>query len=160
MDLRKPLALVLYKLFHAPVPYSGRDVDIILHNYIDHSGTMHFVRTFFKNASFPETVTFASHMVCSGDHRIIDTTGYGMGGEADVSVDSEGSLVYEVRKFVVRIPLLGLIVRLPNWLSPFGGGHTKEVGETEDSFRIELEMTHPIFGLTLAYTGRCRFESP
>ena len=77
-----------------------------------------------------------------------------------MGVDGEGRLVYDMRKYVVRMPFLGLIVRFPTWLSPFGGGRTKEIGETEDSFRVEFEMRHPIFGRTVAYTGRCRFESP
>ena len=156
----KPLALVSYRLFHAPVPHNGRDVEISLLNRVDDSGAMHWVRTFFSNASFPEAVTFTSHTVCSGDHRIIEFTRYGVGVEADLSVDGEGSLVYDMRKYVMRMPFLGLTVRFPTWLSPFGGGRTREIGETEDSFRVEFEMTHLIFGRTLAYTGRCRFESP
>ena len=156
----KPLALVSYRLFHAPVPHSGRDVEMSVHNRVDESGAMHWVRTFSNNDSFPETVTFRSHMVCSGDHRLIEITRYGLGVEADLSVDGEGSLVYDMRKYVVRMPLLGLIVRFPTWLSPFGGGRTKEIGETEDSFRVEFEMAHPIFGRTVAYTGRCRLEVP
>ena len=156
----KPLALVSYRLLHAPVPYSGRDVEMSLHNRVDDSGAMHWVRTFFSNASFPEDVTFTSHMVCAGDHRIIEFTRFGVGVESDLSVDGEGSLVYETRKYVVRMPFVGLIVRFPTWLSPFGGGRTREIGETEDSFKVEFEMTHPIFGRTLAYIGTCRFESP
>ncbi|MCH7653270.1 MAG: DUF4166 domain-containing protein [Chloroflexi bacterium] len=155
----KPLAVVSYRLFHAPVPHSGRDVEVNVHNYVDNSGAMHWFRTFYKNASFLEDATFVSHMVCSGDHRIIEFTKYGVGVESDLSVDDEGSLVYDMRKYVVRTPPFGLIVKFPTWLSPFGGGRTKEIGETEDSFRIEFEMNHPIFGRTVAYTGRCRFES-
>ena len=155
----KPLALVSYRLFHAPVPHTGRAVEMSLHNRVDDSGTMHWVRTFFKNTSFPETVTFPSHMVCSGDHRVIEFTRYGLGVESDLSVDGEGSLVYVIRRYVVRMPFLRLTVRFPTWLSPFGSGRTKEIGETEDGFRVEFEMTHPIFERTLAYTGRCRFES-
>ena len=155
----KPLALISYGLFHAPVPHSGTDVEISVHNRIDDSGAMRWVRTFFKNASFPEEVTFTSHMVCSGDHRLVEITRYGVGVESDLSVDGEGSLVYDIRKYVVGMPFLGWIVRFPTWLSPFGGGRTKEIGETEDSFRVEFEMTHPIFGRTVAYAGRCRFES-
>ena len=155
----KPLALLSYRLFHAPVPHSGTDVEISVHNRIDDSGAMHWVRTFSKNASFPEDVTFTSHTVCSGDHRIIEFTRYGLGVESDLRVDGEGSLVYDMRKYVVRMPFLRLFVRFPTWLSLFGGGRTKEIGETEDSFRIEFEMTHPILGRTVAYTGRCRIES-
>ena len=155
----KPLALLSYKLFHAPVPYNGTDVDMSLHNEVDDSGAMHWVRKFFINTSFPETVTFTSHMVHSGRRRVIEFIRFGVGVEADLSVDCEGSLVYDIRNYVVKVPFLGLIIRFPTWLSPFGGGRTKEIGETEDSFRVEFEMTHPIFGQTLAYTGSCRFES-
>ena len=40
-NIIKPLALVSYKLFHGPVPYSGRDVEFSLHNRVDDSGAMH-----------------------------------------------------------------------------------------------------------------------
>ena len=155
----KPMALVSNRLFRAPVPRSGRAVEMSLHNRVDDSGAMHWVRMFFSNPSFPEDVTFTSRMVCSGDHRIVELTRYGLGVETDLSVDGEGSLVYVIRRYVVRMPFLRLTVRFPTWLSPFGGGRTKEIGETEDSFRVEFEMTHPIFGRTVAYTGRCRLES-
>ena len=154
----KPLALVSNRLFQAPVPRSGSAVKMSLHNRVDDSGAMHWVRTFFNNPSFPEDVSFTSRMVCSGDHRIIEYTRYGLGVESDLRVDGQGSLVYDMRKYVVRMPFFRLMVRFPTWLSPFGGGRTKEIGETEDSFRIEFEMTHPIFGRTVGYTGRCRFE--
>ena len=153
------LAHVSHRLFHAPVPRRGIDVEVSVRSRVDDSGAMHWVRMFFKNTSFPKDVTFTSRTVYSGDHRIIEFTRYGLGVEADLSVDVEGSLVHDMRKYVVRMPFLGMVVRFPTWLSPFGGGRTKEIGETEDSFRIEFEMTHPIFGRTVAYTGRCRFES-
>ena len=156
----KPVALLSYMLFHAPLPHGGKDVEFSLHNCVDDSGAMHWLRTFFSNASFPADMTFASHMLFSGDHRIIETTKYGVGVESDLGVDVAGSLVYDIRKYVVRLPFLGLIVRFPTWLSPFGGGRTTEIGETEDSFRVEFEMTHPIFGRTVGYRGRCRIESP
>jgi hypothetical protein len=156
----KPLALVSYKLLGAPVPYSGRDVETIVRNRIDDSGAMHWVRNFIQNASFPEAITFGSRMVWSGDGRIIEFTRYGVGVESDMTVDGSGSLVYDVRRYVVSVPFLGLIVRVPTWLTPFGGGRTKEIGETEESFRVEFEMVHPIFGRTLGYMGRFWFESP
>ena len=40
----KPLALISYGLFHAPVPHSGTDVEISVHNRIDDSGAMRWVR--------------------------------------------------------------------------------------------------------------------
>ena len=155
----KPVALLSYMLFHAPVPHGGKDVEFSLHNRVDDSGAMHWLRTFFSNDNFPEHMTFVSHMVFSGDHRIIETTRYGVGVESDLGVDNVGSLVYEIRKYVVILPFLGLIVRFPTWLSPFGGGRTTEIGESENSFRVEFEMTHPIFGRTVGYKGSCRIES-
>ena len=156
----KPLASISYMIFHAPVPHAGKEVEFSLHSRVDDSGAMHWRRTFFCNASFPEEVTFASHMVFSGDHRIIETTRFGLGVESGLGVDDVGSLVYDIRKYVVRMPFLGLFVRFPTWLSPFGGGRTTEIGENENSFRVEFEMNHPIFGRTVGYKGRCRIESP
>ena len=155
----KPLALASYKLLYAPVPYSGKNVEISVQNRVDDSGAMHWVRTFFSNDSFRKTVTFESHMVCSGEHRIIEFSRYGIGVEADLSVDAQGRLVYEMRKYVVRLPVFGMILKFPTWLSPFGGGRTTETGESETGFSVDFEMRHPLLGRTIAYTGRCRFES-
>ena len=69
-----------------------------------------------------------------------------------------GGLVYEARNYVIGVPFLGLLVRVPTWLSPFGGGRTTETGEDNDNFRVEFEMTHPIFGRTVGYSGRCRIH--
>ena len=154
----RPLALVSYRILRAPVPYSGRDVELRLHNRVDDSGAMQWTRTFFSGAGFPKTVTFESRMICSADHRIVELTRFGVGVESALSVDGEGGLVYDIQSYVLRTPLIGLLLRFPTWLSPFGRGRTKEIGETEDAFRIEFETAHPLFGRTLAYSGRCRFE--
>ena len=152
----KPLALLSYKLFRAPVPRGGENVEFTVHSRVDGSGAMHWRRSFFSNASFPRDVTFASHMVFLGDHRIVETTRFGLGVESSLIVDDSGSLVYDIRNYTISMPFLGLIVRFPAWLSPFGGGRTTESGENEDSFRVEFDMTHPIFGRTVGYTGSCR----
>ena len=152
--------LISYRLIRAPVPHSGRGISLALENRIDSSNVMHWVRTFYKNRSFPETITFVSQMFCSGERKVIETTRYGLGVEANLSVTGDGSLVFDTSSYVVVLPYLGLIVRFPTWLSPFGRGHTKEIGETEDSFKVEFEMNHPIFGRTVAYSGRCQFETP
>ncbi len=154
----RPLALLSYMLFGAPVPHGGEDIEFAVHSRVDESGTMHWRRTFFGNASFPGDVTFASHMVFLGDHRIMETTRFGLGVEECLSVDDAGRLVYDVQKFTIRVPFLGLIVSVPTWLTPFGGGRTTETGENEHSFRVEFEMTHPVFGRTVGYTGRCRMS--
>ena len=120
---------------------------------------MHWLRTFFGNDGFHRDVTFSSHMVFSGDHRIIETTRWGLGVESDLRVDDVGSLVYDIRKYVLRVPFLGLIIGFPTWVSPFGGGCTTETGESEASFSVNFEMTHPVFGRTIGYSGRCRMSS-
>ena len=155
----RPLALVSYLLLHAPVPHDGSDVQIRLENRVEAPGTMRWTRTLSNTTSFARPVTFTSRMVCSGEHRVIEFTKFGIGTEADLRVDAEGSLVYDIRNYVLRVPFLRLIARFPTWLSPLGGGRTLEIGETADIFRIEFEMTHPLFGRTLAYSGTCRIES-
>ena len=151
----RPLALLSYLLFRAPVPHPGDNVEFTVHSQVDDFGTMHWLRTFYRNPSFPRDVTFASHVVFSGDHRVIETTKFGIGVEAKLSVDDAGSLVYDVQKYTIRAPFLGLIVRIPTWLSPFGGDRTTESGEEQDNIRVDFKMTHPVFGRTIGYTGKC-----
>ena len=153
--LVRPLALLSYALFRAPVPRGGRDVGFALHNRIDASGTMHWLRRFSSNASFPRDVAFESQMVFLGDHSVIETTRHGLGVESRVSVGDGGSLVYEIERYVMRVPFVGLAVGFPTWLSPFGGGRITETGEGGDCFAVDFEMAHPILGPTVGYSGRC-----
>ena len=130
--LIRPLAVLSYALFGTPVPRGGRDVVFALHNRTDDAGTMHWLRRFAGNASFPKDVTFESQMVYLGDHSIKETTRHGLGIKSRVRVGDGGSLVYEIVRYVVRVPLVGLAVGFPTWLSPFGGGRITETGEGED----------------------------
>ena len=154
----RPLAVLSYALFSAPVPRGGRDVGFTLHNRTGASGTMHWLRRFSSNASFPRDVTFKSSMAFLGDHRIVETTRHGLGIESSVSVGDDGSLVYEIERYVLRVPVLELTVRFPTWLSPFGGGRITETGEADDCFAVDFQMSHPILGATVGYSGRCRMS--
>ena len=58
-----PLAHVSHRLFQTPVPDGGIDVEVSVHNWVDDSGAMHWVRMFFKSAGFPDDVTFTSRML-------------------------------------------------------------------------------------------------
>ena len=156
--LVRPLAILSYALFGAPVPRGGGDVGFALRNRTDDAGTMHWLRSFASNASFPRDVTFESQMVLLGDHRVIETTRHGLGIESRVRVGDGGSLVYEIVRYVVRVPLVGLAVGFPTWLSPFGGGRITETGEGEDCFAVDFQMAHSILGPTVGYSGRCRIS--
>lgn len=154
----RPLAWLSYRLFRAPVPHGGEDVELTVHSCVDGLGAMHWHRTFFSNPSFPGDVTFASRMLFLGDHRIAEITRCGLGVESVLRVGDSGSLIYDIQRYVIRVPLLGLTVGFPTWLSPFGGGRTTETGEDDGGFRVEFEMVHPVFGRTVGYAGRCRID--
>ena len=154
----RPLALLSYALFGAPVPSCGRDVGFTLHNRTDASGTMHWTRSFSSNPSFPRYVSFESQVVFLGDHMIRETTRHGLGVDSSVSVDESGSLVYDIERYALRVPVLGLVVGFPTWLSPLGGGRITETGEGDDCFAVDFAMAHPLLGPTVGYSGRCRMS--
>ncbi len=156
--LVRPLAVLSYALFRAPVPRGGSDVRFTLSNRTDTEGTMHWLRIFEGNPSFPSDVTFESQMTFLADHRIVETARHGLGIESGVSVGDGGSLIYDIERYVLSVPLLGLAVRFPTWLSPFGSGRITETGEDEDCFTVDFQMSHPILGRTIAYSGRCRMR--
>ena len=105
-------------LFRAPVPHNGENVEFTVHSRVDGSGVMHWLRAFYGSDGFRRDVTFSSHMVFSGDHRIMEITRWGLGVESNLRVDDVGSLVYDIRKYVLRVPFLGLIIGFPTWVSP------------------------------------------
>ena len=154
----RPLALLSYALVGAPVPRGGRDVGFTLHNRTDDPGTMHWVRSFAGNPSFPRDVTFESSMTWLGDHMVRETTRHGLGVDSSVSVGESGSLVYDIERYVLRVHALRMTFRFPTWLSPFGGGRITETGEGEDCFAVDFRMAHPILGNTVGYSGSCRMR--
>lgn len=156
--LIRPLALLSYALFGAPVPGGGRNVKFTLHNRTDDAGRLHWVRRFSRNPSFPGDVTFESSMIWLGNHRVTETTRHGFGIESRVGVGDGGSLVYDIETYVVRSPVFGLIVRFPTWLSPFGGGRITETGQGDDCFAVDFQMAHPLLGPTVGYSGRCQMS--
>ena len=98
----RPAALLSYMLFRAPVPRSGENVEFTVHSRVDGSGVMHWLRTFYGSDGLRRDVTFSSHMAFSGDHRIMETTRWGLGVESDLRVDHVGSLVYEIPEVRVK----------------------------------------------------------
>lgn len=157
-SLVRPLAALSYALFGAPVPRGGRDVGFTLHNRTDDAGRLHWVRKFSRNASFPGDVTFESSMIWLGNHRVRETTRHGLGVDSSVSVGEGGSLVYDIERYVLRVPVLGLTATFPTWLSPFGGGRITETGKGADCFAVDFHMSHPVLGPTVGYSGRCRMS--
>ncbi len=156
----RPLARLSYAIFGAPVPRGGKNVPFTLRNRTDDSGAMHWDRVFAAGPLSPTPVRFRSRMFYAGDHRILELTRFGLGVESHVSVDDEGSLIYEVLRYVLTLPLLRRTARFPAWLAPFGGGTTREKGVDERSFSVDFEMRHPLLGRTVAYRGTCRIRSP
>ena len=124
----RPIAWLSHRLFGAPVSHGGADVEITVHSSVDGSGTMHWLRTFLRNDSFPRDVNFESHVAFGGDHRVVESVRFGLGAESDLRVDDSGRLIYEIRRYTIRIPLLGQMVKFPTWLSPFGGSQHHRVG--------------------------------
>ena len=120
---------------------------------------MRWVRNFIEDFNFPAGIAFASRMIWSGDHRIVEYARVrgGCGGGRECRRRREPGL---------RHPQLrGEDTRsrrdrtAPDVALPFRAWKHERDRETSESFRAESEMTHPLFGRTLGYAGTCKIES-
>jgi hypothetical protein len=92
---------------------------------------------------------FRSRMVPVGGNEILEITASGLGWRAAYSF-SEGKVRLEHRGYGVR--RFGRLIPLPlTWI--FGRASAEEVAIDDHSFRMRMEIRHPLFGLVYAYGG-------
>ena len=142
------LFLLPGRIFGALVPYRGNNIPTEVRNWTtrDNASDMFWHRTLdFDN----KQVIFASRMEHIEGNEIIEHVRYGMGIRMGMSVD-RGALVFRSKGYVLNSGLVRLPI--PAWLI-LGDAEIIEQALSEDKFRIDFNMLHPLFGRTFAYSG-------
>ncbi|MGZ4970656.1 MAG: DUF4166 domain-containing protein [Methylobacter sp.] len=92
---------------------------------------------------------FASRMVWQQDHELIELVGMGFGIRLKLSVE-QGKLIYRSHGHLLKIG--PLTISIPDTLL-LGHAVITEQALSEDSFLLDFQIVHPIWGKTYYYGG-------
>ena len=150
------LFLLPGRVFGALVPYKGRNIPTEVRNWTttDNGNAMFWHRTL----RFPHkpTAIFTSRMEHVIGNEIIEFVRFGMGIKMQMSVEN-GALCYTSRGYVWKIA--GIKIPIPTWLI-LGNATIIERATSDDTFYIDFNMVHPLFGRTFAYSGTFQISQP
>jgi len=132
----------------ALVPYQGRDIPVVV-NFRSEPDSIAYCldRTF----NFPDKkpYIFYSRMVQIKNGVIVEFMKYGIGWKHRYSFNGE-KVILEHLGYVWKIGSITIPVPVGLFL---GRGHAEEEAINDDSFRMEMIITHPLFGKMYVYRG-------
>jgi hypothetical protein len=144
--------LPLLKLVGALVPYQGNDVPVTV-KFQSHkdSPAIHFDRTFY----FPDKkpYDFWSRIEVIQANDVIEFMRFGIGWRITYLLDGS-KVVMQHNGYVCK--LFGKIIPLPVSLL-MGKCYAEEVATSDNSFRMLMHLTHPLFGKMFEYAGEFHF---
>jgi len=137
----------LLKLFGALVPYDGEGIPVTVAFYSGpNSSDFHFDRTF----QFPaKTFRFHSRLIPIAGGDVIEVMRSGMGWRSR----------YQIEDGHISLSPIGYYWRIGNWNVPLpitwmiGVCTASEDVLTDNGFKMQMTITHPIFGETYRYEG-------
>lgn len=138
------------RIFGALVPYRGRNIPTEVRNWTSEEN--HQAMFWYRTLEFPDKppVIFSSRMEYIKDHEIIEYVRYGLGIRMKLSVDDEGTLVFNSTGYIWKIGVIRITI--PTWLI-LGDARIIEKSIGGGKFYIEFNMVHPLFGRTFSYSG-------
>ncbi len=139
------------RLCGALVPYSGNNVPVMV-RFTSPPGTrrFYFDRTFHFPGHAP--YHFRSYMEQIGENEVAEFMRFGFGWRARYSWDGQ-RVRLQHKGYVWRV--CGMHIPLPlGW--GIGGGDAWEEPIDDKSFRMWMEVVHPLFGKTYSYGGTFR----
>lgn len=146
--MAKPFLLPA-RFFGALIPYSGRNIPTHVTNRTleDDRQSMFWHR----QLQFPgrPTSTFRSRMVYLRDDEIIEYVRFGLGIRMRLSVEHD-ALIFTSRGYLWNLGWFS--ISIPDWLL-LGQARIIEQAISDDDFRIDFDITHPLFGRTFGYRG-------
>ncbi len=147
------LLITAGRLFDALVPYKGSKIPVTVRNWAKaDSGAMFWHRTFRYPGRTP--VIFHSRMEYTGDKQIVEYVKYGLGIRMRLSAEGE-TLRFDSRGY--QWDLGPLKLHIPDW-ALLGRAVIKETPISEQAFRVDFEINHPLWGRTFEYSGEFSFN--
>jgi hypothetical protein len=137
----------LFRFLKILVPYPAENVDAAVHFRSEpDSGTYQFDRWI----ELPrQTYNFLSKMEHNGGDEIVEKFASGICWRMKYTYDGEKVLLLH-KGYALKI--FGKIIPLP--ISAIvGKGYAEEVPIDENSFRMRMTVTHPLFGVYYEYNG-------
>lgn len=141
-----------FKLFHILVPYKGKNIPVKVDFCSQlHSDVVCLNRKFYFPNKAPYEFNSRMHIIKNND--VVEFMSFGIGWRTHYFYDGQ-KIVMQHKGYVWRIG--GLIIPLP--LAIFiGTGHAEEEMIDDNSYRITMTMSHPLFGTMYSYSGNFTF---
>lgn len=131
----------LFKLFKVLVPYKEKNIPVTVNFRSNpNSSAFHFDRTFYIPDKKP--YYFRSYMLPIKDNIVVEFMFLGIGWQTKYDYDGN-KVILKHHGYVWK--LFGWLIPLPfNFI--FGRVHMEKEALSENSFRLNMQITHPIFG--------------
>lgn len=143
------LFLLPGRVLGALVPYRGKDIPTEVRNWTEDNNAK--AMFWHRTLQFPDKplAVFKSRMEHVAGDEIIEYVKFGVGIRMRMSV-RDGAMVFTSTGYVwdvgaVRLPI-------PTW-AILGSAEIVERGISDEEFRIDFHMTHPLLGRTFGYSG-------
>jgi hypothetical protein len=150
IDYPRPLtpALKLLRLLGALVDLKGEQMAVQVRKW---QQTDPSVLYWHRHIQAPngKQCQFASRMVWEQDHELIELVGMGFGIRLKLSVE-QGKLIYRSQGHLLKLGPLTLPI-LDNLL--LGSAIISEQALSEDTFLLDFQIVHPLWGKTYYYGG-------
>lgn len=142
----------IFRLCHVLVPYQGKDVPVKVDFRSElNSAAIYLDRKFYFADKKP--FEFNSRMEVINENDVVERMFLGIGWRMHYFYDGN-KIIMQHKSYIVR--LFGLNIRLP--LEIFlGKGHAEEEVIDDNTYRVTMTMTHPLFGLMYSYSGNFSF---
>lgn len=141
-----------FRLFHVLVPYKGNGIPVKVDFRSEaHSDAVYLDRKFY----FPDKqpYEFNSCMRAIKENDVVERMSFGVSWRTNYFYDGN-KVVMQHRRYVWRI--FGLNIPLPLEIL-LGKGHAEEEVVDDNTYRVTMRMTHPLFGAMYSYSGNFTF---
>lgn len=139
----------LLRLFGALVDLKGEGLAVQVKKWQQTDPCVLYWRRHIQAVGNGKPCVFASRMVWQQDHELIELVGMGFGIRLKLSVE-QGKLVYRSRGHLLKLG--PLILPIPDSLL-LGHALITEQALSEDTFQLDFQIVHPLWGKSYYYGG-------